>query len=293
MTGPAYALASAFFWASAVILFKKSGEIFSPLTLNIYKSLVAAVALAATMLLLGIPFVPDHPAPIWLRLSLSGVLGITLADIFFFFALNRLGAARMAAVECLYLPSLLVFSFFLLGEELSLQGLAGGSLILIAVGVGSWKKKNTPSGPPHSRGGIIAGILAMLFLALGIVIAKPALSHTDVFWATFVRVAAGLISLAAMAAFLPKRRQYLAELKSAKAWITAMPASISGNYIALLFWVAGMKYTTASRAAILNQMSTIFIFIMAALFLKERITPQKTCAIVLAMSGAALTISGP
>jgi drug/metabolite transporter (DMT)-like permease len=51
-----------------------------------------------------------------------------------------------------------------------------------------------------------------------------------------------------------------------------------------------MKYTTASRAAILNQMSTIFIFILAAVFLKEKITTNKAVAICLAVSGALLTI---
>jgi drug/metabolite transporter (DMT)-like permease len=70
----------------------------------------------------------------------------------------------------------------------------------------------------------------------------------------------------------------------------ALPASICGNYIALVLWVAGMKYTTASRAAILNQMSTIFIFILAAVFLKEKITVNKGVAIFMAISGALLTI---
>ncbi len=51
-----------------------------------------------------------------------------------------------------------------------------------------------------------------------------------------------------------------------------------------------MKYTTASQAAILNQMSTIYIFILAALFLKETITGPKTLAIALALTGAGLTI---
>ncbi len=46
----------------------------------------------------------------WVLLSLSGFLGITLADLFFFIALNRLGAGMAAIVECLYLP---VCCFFL------------------------------------------------------------------------------------------------------------------------------------------------------------------------------------
>jgi drug/metabolite transporter (DMT)-like permease len=82
----------------------------------------------------------------------------------------------------------------------------------------------------------------------------------------------------------------MAELKYSRAWYTALPASVVGNYIALLCWVAGMKYTTASQAGTLNQMSTIFIFIMAAVVLKEKITHQKLIAICLAVAGAYMTI---
>ena len=71
---------------------------------------------------------------------------------------------------------------------------------------------------------------------------------------------------------------YPKKLKFSKIWAFALPASISGNYLALLCWLAGMKYTTASQAAILNQMSTIFLFILATVWLKEKMTPQRLAA---------------
>lgn len=295
MQGSLFALGSAFFWASAVILFKKSGETFSPITLNIYKSIVALVLVTATMLMLDIPFVPDLPLDDWLLLGLSGFLGITLADLFFFMALNSLGAGLVAIVECLYLPSVLVFSFILLGESLSLFGIIGGLMVLSAVLVGSYVPGGRTSQSPMSREtltGIGAGVLAMLFLAFGIVIIKEVLERSNVFWATLVRVSAGIVTLMVMLACHPGRKRFFAELKFSRAWLTALPASVCGNYVALLLWVGGMKYTTASRAAILNQMSSIFIFILAALFLKERITPNRALAICLAVAGACLTIFG-
>lgn len=294
MLGSLFALGSAFFWACAVILFKKSGETFSPISLNIYKSVVGLLLVSATMLLLGIPFFPQQPLNTWVLLSLSGFLGITLADLFFFIALNRLGAGMAAIVECLYLPSVLIFSYLLLDEHLSAGGILGGLLVLAAVLVGSIQKNDLPLAsdiPAISRlPAVLAGIMAMIFLALGIVIIKEILTHTDVFWATLVRLAAAIVTLVILLACHPGRQRLLAELRWSGSWLVALPASICGNYIALLLWVAGMKYTTASRAAILNQMSTIFIFILAAVFLKEKITTNKGVAIMMAISGALLTI---
>jgi len=293
MLGSVFAITSAFFWAVAVILFKKSGEVFSPVSLNIYKSLVALILISLTMIVLDIPFFPDKPLNDWLLLAFSGFIGITLADVFFFIALNRLGASLVAIVECLYLPSVIFFSFILLKENLSVRAIFGGLLVLTAVFVGSIKGKDPlkkTSGNKSSISGIIFGCFAMFFLAAGIVMIKGLLEQTDIFWATLVRVAAGTIFLLIFVIFLPGRKQYFKELKFSRSWFTALPASFSGNYLALLCWIAGMKYTTASRAAILNQMSTIFIFILAAVFLKEKITGYKTIAIILALTGACLTI---
>lgn len=293
MLGAAFALSSALFWAVAVILFKKSGEVFSPIALNIYKSLVALTLISLTMAVLGIPLFPEVPLQDWALLSLSGFIGITLADICFFTALNRLGAGLVAVLECFYLPSVLIFSFILLNERLTPGGLMGSGLVLMAILVGTWKRKSAlppDARPPSDWTGVLAGIFAMVFMAVGIVMIKDVLAHTDVFWATLVRVWAGCLTLGALAAFHPGRRRIVRELKLSRAWFTALPASVSGNFIALVCWVAGMKYTTASQAATLNQMSTIFIFVLAAVWLKEKITPQKTAAICLAVAGAYMTI---
>lgn len=293
MTGSAFALASAFFWAVAVILFKKSGDGFSPLSLNIYKSLVAVVLLGLTMMILGIDFFPDLPVGHWLLLTLSGFIGITLADLCFFTALDRLGAGLVAILECLYLPSVLVFSFLLLDERLGPAGILGGILVMSAVVTGSLGPVHQSAAPiPRSSliSGIIIGSIGMILMALGIVMVKDILEQSDVFWATLVRVTSAAVTLGAVLMFHPRRQQYVNELKFSKTWYTALPASIAGNYIALLFWVAGMKYTTASKAGILNQMCTIFIFILAAVWLKEPITAQRAVAICLAVTGAWLTI---
>jgi drug/metabolite transporter (DMT)-like permease len=295
MLGSVLSLCAAFFWAAGVIFFKKSGEVFSPVSLNLYKSIVALILVSLTMVILDISFFPEKPTNDWILLAASGIFGITVADLLFFIALNKLGASLLAIVECLYLPSVIFFSFILLGENLSMGAIIGGVLVFTAVFVGAIPKKDynkTSEKKESPLAGIIIGCISMVFIAIGIVIIKELLARTDILWANFVRVLAGTISMFIMALIHPERKRYFNELKFSKAWIMALPGSISANYLALLCWVAGMKYTTASQAAILNQMSTIFIFILAAIFLKEKITMNKSIAIMLALTGAVLTVFG-
>jgi drug/metabolite transporter (DMT)-like permease len=59
-----------------------------------------------------------------------------------------------------------------------------------------------------------------------------------------------------------------------------------GAYLAMIFWVAGVKYTSASVASVLNQMSTVFIIFFAVLILKEKLSKRKVVGCLLGIAGA-------
>jgi drug/metabolite transporter (DMT)-like permease len=134
MIGILCSTGAAFFWAAAVIMFKKSGETFSPMALNLFKGVVTLVLLIPTLWIVGVPLFPVRPVNDWMLLGISGLLGITLADTFFFMALKRLGASRWAVVDCLYLPFIILISAFILNESIGLKGMIGALLVIAAIG---------------------------------------------------------------------------------------------------------------------------------------------------------------
>jgi drug/metabolite transporter (DMT)-like permease len=70
-----------------------------------------------------------------------------------------------------------------------------------------------------------------------------------------------------------------------------MTASVLGSYLAMMFWLAGFKYTDASVASVLNETSNIFVIIMAWLFLKEELKPRKILGMVIAFTGVVVFIA--
>jgi len=281
-------IAAALFWSVAIILFKKSGDNFSPMALNLFKCTVTLVLLILTLLLCGIDLFPEKPAYDWIMFCVSGLLGIALADTLFFIALSRLGAGMTAIVDCLYLPIVIFISFIFLDEILGIKGLFGATLVFIAIFVGSASKKGVSVTGIDFYIGIILGIFAITLIAGSIVMLKRLLENTNVLWASFARVLAGTLGLYIVVLLSPGRKKLLAELYPSKTWFSALPASVAGNYIAMIAWLAGMKYTMVSVAAVLNQLSTVFIFILAAIFLKEPVTLPRVSATILAVSGAIL-----
>jgi drug/metabolite transporter (DMT)-like permease len=140
--------------------------------------------------------------------------------------------------------------------------------------------------------GILWGALAMFTMAIGIVMIKPLLNRSALFPLSEIRLIGGGLILAVVFLFHPRRKQIATPHLTRRGWIYLLIGSFLGAYCALLLWLAGMKYTQASIAAALNQTSNIFIFIFAALFLKEPITRRKVAGIILGVAGAFIVTFG-
>jgi len=290
--GQVLALLTAVIWALAVILFKKSGETFHPLGLNVFKNVLALVLFLPTIWLMNQPLI--HPVPIreYLLLIISGVLGIGIGDTFFFRSLNRMGAGLSAIVVCLYSPFIIGLSVLWLGEKLTALQALGALIIVSAVLLTARFHRAEKIERRDLLWGILWGVLSTAATAVGIVMIKPLLERSPLLWALEIRLFGGLLSLLLVALFFPAARRSLASLSSPKGRLYLVGGAFVGTYLAMLAWLAGMKYAPASIASALNETSTIFVFILAALFLHEPINIRRILAILLAFSGAVLVFLG-
>jgi len=290
--GEIFSLGAGLVWSFAVILFRVSGRTVHPLALNLFKNVFAATLVILTAIVLGLPLLPALGARPYAMMILSGILGITISDTLFLASLNLLGASLSAIVDCFYSPFIIGLSLIFLGERMSALQLFGVALIVSAVLTITQKKHERTIPRRDLILGTGLGIVSMLTMAAGIVMIKPLLSSVPLVWAMFIRLVGAAASLGIVFAFHPKRAELLRPLARSANWRTMAPAAFLGTYISLMAWMAGMKYTFASIAAALSQLSSIFIFILAAVFLKEKVTPWRILAIGLAFLGAYLATAG-
>ncbi len=285
--GEFFALMTALIWALAVILLKRSGETVPPFALNLFRVVVSTCLLLPTVVAGGQGGWQGSRRDV-LILFASGIIAIATSDTLFHMSLNAVGAGISAVIDCLYAPLTVLFAAVLLGERLSAPQLVGMALVLS--GVLAAARHDPPHGVSRRQLvlGVIWGTLSMITLALGIVIAKPVLDHSPVLWATAVRQIGCLGVMVPGALLSPRRREFLRVFKPSRSWRFSLPGAVLGSYLALIFWIAGMKYTKVGIAAILNQSSTIYVLILAAVFLKERLTRGKVIASAVAIAGIVL-----
>lgn len=287
--GEILSLASALVWALSVVLFRIAGDKdkVHPLAMNLFKNWLAFFLLAGTAAVIGggVPSLSLKTIGIFI---VSGILGIALSDWLFFTALVKLGAELTAIVDCAYSPFVIILSFLFLGERMNGLQVVGVMLIVGAVLLITQKKNDEKISRHDLLTGIGIGIFSMLLTAGGIVLAKPSLPGVPVLWATLIRMGGGALAGTALWGAHPRRKEIIRPLRPGPEYKILVPAAFFSAYLSVLLWTAGMKYTQASIASALNQMNTIFIFLLAALILKEKITPLKLAAVILAFAGALL-----
>jgi drug/metabolite transporter (DMT)-like permease len=290
--GTLYALLTAVTWAAAIIFMKLSGEAIPPFAFNVFRVAISGGALILTMVVAGQDLLYRAPPADYLILFASGVIAIAISDTFLLMALNRLGAGILAIIDCLYSPFVVLFAFVMLDEQLTAWQWAGMALVIIGVLIAA--RHEPPQGIASRQVliGVVYGLIAMITVAFGIVLAKPVLERSPILWATTVRQISALVVMIPAALLLPTRREIFGVFRPTRNWKFAMPATFLGSYLALIFWIGGMKYSLAGPAAILNQTNSVYVLIFASIFLKEPFTARKVIASVLTIGGVTMVTLG-
>ncbi|MBT6869895.1 MAG: DMT family transporter [Candidatus Marinimicrobia bacterium] len=297
--GEICSLLSAIFWALAIIIFKKIGDRVSPMVINPVKSIIGLLLFMLTCLIMGVPLIPDaqFSNSDLLILSISGIIGIGIADIIFLHSLNILGAGISAIVDTVYSPFVILFAFIILGESLTSTQLLGGALIIGAVLYASTKIQNIPVNRKRFKQGVFYGVGSIAMMALGIVMIKPILNTVSEniglqLWIAGYRLVSGVLVSGSIMLIANRRQNILGALRDRKLWFPLIVSSVLAAYLGIAMWVMGMSMTTASISSILNQTATIFILIFAWIFLGEPLTKRRISSIVVAMFGAYLVFIG-
>lgn len=293
LLGKIMALLCAVVWAGAVILFKLAGDRIRPLALNLYKTALTVTLLFPLLLLLEIPLIPaGMPGKYWLAVMASGILGIAISDTLFFACLNRLGAGMTAIVDALYAPFVMTATWLFLLQKPRLEQIGGALLVIAAVLTVAYRKSGTPLPTRRVMSGILFGVAAMAIMAVSIVLMQPVLSGASVFWVTELRMLAALAVLLVMFAWQKDRRKLLAPLWQKGSRHYAFWGALFGNLLSMTLWVGAFKFTSVNSAAVLNQTNTVFVVVLASVFLKETFTRRRLLATVLAVAGSLLVLLG-
>lgn len=285
--GEIAALAGAFCWALASLIFSRFSHHLSALEMTLIKGLVALVLMLLTLLLgqQPLPFSDMHALG-WL--ALSGVIGIAIGDSAYFAALRRIGPNRTLLLESLAPPLAGVLSLWCLHASLGYLSWAG--VLLTTLGV-TWVVCKPQADAHSSRSGLAFGLLASLCQATGVVISHYALTAAVIppLWGATLRLAAGTLLIAL---WLRLGERLTPTALMSRVWrqpkrTTLFFGILTGTYAALWLQQVALKWANPAIAQTLLATSPLFLLPLA-LVRGEPLGGRLVTGTLLALVGIAL-----
>jgi drug/metabolite transporter (DMT)-like permease len=260
--------------------------------LNLGKNATAALGFLVLLLATtGVPW-PSMDAEPLLLLALSGVVGLTVCDTLLFRAYLEVGPRR-ANLFMASTPVLVALVALLppLSESPPPLAWAGMAVCLAGIVTAILEQSLDPIRRTQLRRGARDGLLAALFQALGLLLARQALTTTGVSVAegAMVRLVAGTAGLVLLGLVTGRFAGWGRALARDGAWRRVVGAALIGTFLGILANQAALAW--ASHVGVqttLNSLAPVFLIPLSAVFLGEAHDRRAWVSSLLALLGIAL-----
>ena len=289
------AITAALCWSFAVIIFRSASKELSPFLIAALKNTIALILFIVLFIILDIPIFYDKLIlEDYIKIIISGSLGMGVGDVLFIYALSKIGANRVAVINSFEPAIIYFFSIIILGTMLTVQQLLGFVIVIASILCINYEKDSDDIGQNTKKIGMIIQITAIILSSFGIVLMKPVLAkvNTNIFlqlWITAFRLLPGFIIAWIIFLFQKNKKNLLAPLKKSNVLWKIIISSGLGTFIALSFWIVGYTFIEKPPiASILGQTSVIFITILSYIILKEKVTRFRFLIMWVAIIGVLL-----
>ena len=285
-------LATSFFFSITAIIFTKAGRMVGPQNANRLRIIFALTYLVILNLILfrePIPFSADSSRWIWL--SLSGVIGLALGDVFFFQSLISVGT-RLGSLLLSLAPifaSLIAWIFF--GETLTPLQITGIVIALTGIGwvvMSHEEPADTPHG--HTRRGVIFGVLAGLGQAVGFALSKQGMmGDFSPFQGNAIRMLAAAIFIWGWAILQGQASSTITEVRRQPQAIKLLAiGALVGPVLGVTASLLAVQHAEVGVASTLMALPPVIVLPISYFVFKEKIGWQAIAGTLLAIVGVAV-----
>jgi len=291
-TGELAALATSFFFAMTALIFTATGRVVGSQVTNRVRLLFALVYLIILNAILfrePLPFSAESSRWIWL--SLSGVIGLSLGDTFFFQSLVSVGP-RLGSLLLSLAPifgSIIAWIFF--HETLTIRQITGIVLALAGIGWVVLSHEESPDTPHgHTQRGVFFGILAGLGQAVGLVLSKQGMfGEFSPLQANVIRMLAAVLFTWAWTLFEGKTRATLTALRENPRVVELIAlGAVVGPLLGVSASLLAVQHAEIGVASTLMALPPVIVLPISYFVFKEKVTWQAVAGTVLALVGVAI-----
>lgn len=290
--GEVAGLATSFFFALTSLIFAATGRMVGSQVTNRIRLIFALLYLAVlNVVLFGEPLPLSTEPSRWIWLSLSGVIGLSLGDAFYFQSLVSVGP-RLGSLLLSLAPifgSVIAWVFF--GETLTPLQITGILLALSGIG---WvvASHEEPPGTPHgdTRRGVFFGVLAGLGQATGLVLSKQGMfGEFSPFQANVIRILAGAVVIWSLTFLQGSAGATLRSLREKPRALRLLAlGALVGPVLGVSSSLLAVQHTEIGVASTLMVLPPVILLPVSYFALREKLGWQAVAGTFLAILGVAV-----
>lgn len=297
--GEAVALATVLCWTFSVQFFAAASRQVGAIPVNIIRLTVALVLFAVLLRYKDGSVVPLHfPAHAWVFLSLSGIVGFFIGDIFLFKALVELGPRVAMLVQSLAAPTAAMLGWMFLAEIYLPHQWLGMAVALLGVAV-VILERGAKAGPAPklkiqaiSARGVAFGLAGMCGQAGGIVLSKIGMridcGYLDAFAATEIRAMAAFLCFLLFFTITRKWRNVHTALANPRAVALTAAGAFFGPFLGVSLSLLALHYLTSGVASTFFALVPICIIPFSIYLQKEHVSVRAVAGAIVAVGGVYL-----
>jgi uncharacterized membrane protein len=294
--GEIAAFLSAVFWTISALLFKSAGQKTGDVNLTIVRLFLGFIFLSVFITFYrGMPFPTDATAEQWFWLSLSGIVGFVLSDLFLFKAYTLIGFRNSMLIMTLMPAITALFGRLFLNETLSLMNKLGMLLTIIGVALAILKreKKDKHISVKSSIKGMLFAFVGTIGQAGCLILSKLGMSNNyNPFAAAQIRIITGLIGFMILIS-LTKRWKYVytAAITTIKAKKTIILESIFGPFLGVSFSLLAIQYTKTGIASSIMSIVPVLLIGPVIFLYKQKTAVIEAIGAIISLVGISLFFS--
>ena len=286
--GEIAALATAFCWSFSATSFEVAGKKVGSLSVNYIRLVTGFIFISLfTFFSRGMFFPVDATTKNWIFLSISGLIGFFIGDIFLFQSYLEVGSRISMLIMAASPPITAILGYFVFGERLSIVNLFGMALTLtgIAIVILGKNKKEKKVQITYSIKGIIYAFLGSIGQSIGLIFSKIGMGGYNVFAATQIRIIAGFISFTILFIYLKKWDDLKVALRNKKAMIGITIGSIFGPFVGVSLSLLSLQYTSAGISSTITSIVPVTIIPLSILVFKEKVKFKEIIGAIVTVVG--------
>lgn len=289
--GEIAALSTALCWTMNAMAFEAAGKKVGSLAVNYIRFFIAFPLLVITAYFTrGLAFPVDATSGAWIYLSLSGLIGFVLGDIFLFQALVEIGSRITLLIKSMGPPLAALAGFLLLGETISPVGLVGMLITIFGISLVILSRNSKERRVRFNRPlrGIFFAFLGAVGQALGLIFSKLGMGSYNPLAATQIRIIAAFIAFTILITVWKKWSDIWGAFKNKRAIGEIALGAILGPFVGVTLSLVALQYAPAGVVSTLTSISPILIIPFSIGIYKEKVLPREILGALISILGVIL-----